>query len=120
MTATAERTEPRAVLAMIALAADLPMPASVRFCNDADSALLLDFDLLSGAAAWCMYLGGEVHQAVEHDGRRWFRTGRITWQGWDVHLSASEPVAAALVGEALPRDIAERLSSLVPSVQAAA
>jgi hypothetical protein len=117
MTAATERTDPRAMLALIALAGDLPVPAAVRFYNDAELAatLILDFEFLSTAAAWCAHLGGDVHAAEEHDGRRWFRSGRITWLGWSVQIHASEPAATSLPGEALSEDVTEGLAALVPA-----
>jgi hypothetical protein len=106
--------------AHVALVSDLPMPKDIYFTSN--GAISLGFELLSSAAAWCKFLGGEEKAADEYEGKRYFRhdSFSLVWHGWRVNLSASEPVKTARAVPALPATVAADLSSLVSSDQVAA
>ena len=115
----ARRASTRAMYAHVALASDLPAPKDIYFGTSGSVAL--GFDLLSSAAAWCKFLGGEEHAADEHDGKRYFRHSYgIVWHGWQVTLTAGEPVKTVCAVPALPANVTEELSALVTADQAAA
>jgi len=115
----ARRASTRAMYAHVALASDLPMPKDVFFTTG--GSVSLGFDLLSSAAAWCKFLGGEETGSDDHDGKRYFRHNySLFWHGWRVSLTASEPVKTVRAAAALPATLAADLSSLVSSDQVAA
>lgn len=97
-TATQEntgRTEPRAMLARIALA-DLPMPKHIHFYASS-SILSLDLESVTDGQAWSRHLGGETGTYVNKDGRTYLSEGVIRWHGWSVQLHASDDRAPDVV-----------------------
>jgi hypothetical protein len=114
----ARRVSTRAMLAHVALAPDLPMPKDIYFY---DGTMHLGFELLSSASAWCEFLGGTEEAPGVHKGNRYFRHDYKTkWHGWQIDLSAREPVKTVRAVPALPGNLTSDLSSLVSSDQAAA
>ncbi len=105
---TTVRGEPRRMLALIALAAELPMPPSIRFHPNGEI-LSLDFDRVQDGQAWSRFLGGKA-RTYTSDGNWYLAEGVIQWHGWDVLLHACEPVAP---DSPLDDDTAARLAELV-------
>jgi len=84
-----ERKDRRAMLALIALATDLPLPKAVNWYSD--TGLSLDFDSLADGMAWSQHLGGQTATYINNDGFRYLREGSIRWHGWLVQIHANEP-----------------------------
>jgi hypothetical protein len=85
---SADRAEPRVVLAHIALATALPVPRDVTFYPHG---LSLGFTRLADGQAWSEYLGGTTDTYV-NEGRRYLRSAVYRWHDWSVQLFASEAV----------------------------
>jgi hypothetical protein len=102
---TRERREPRVMLALIALATDLPVPGRIGFIDDI---LAMSFDRLVDGQAWSAHLGGKT-ETCAHKGQRYLNEGMINWHGWSVQLNAHEP---ALTGGQLDADTTARLAAL--------
>jgi len=106
-----EKYEPRAMLALIALATEVPTPKSVSFYRDS-AIFSLSFERLAAGLAWSTFLGGQTETYVNKDGRRYLDEGAITWHGWRVQLHASEPANDATTEAPLAEDVTERLAAL--------
>lgn len=93
--ADTERRAPRAMVALIVLATELPMPLGIRFQGEGigepgTSILGMDFDRVSDGQAWSRYLGGQTDTYRHTDGNTYLCEGPIRWHGWSVQLCASE------------------------------
>ncbi len=85
-----ERKAPRAMLALIALATNLPVPKRISF-HPSGVILSLDFDGVTDRQAWSAHLGGSTDTYVNrHNGRRYVDEGVIDWHGWSVQIHASD------------------------------
>ncbi|HEU4425023.1 MAG TPA: hypothetical protein VFR67_21040 [Pilimelia sp.] len=82
-----ERAEPRVMLAAIALATDLPVPARI---SHHDGIWSMSFDRLTDGRAWSERLGGRT-ETVTRNGVQYLNEGIIIWRGWSVQLHASTP-----------------------------
>jgi hypothetical protein len=97
MSTVTTRKPARAMLALIALATDLPLPEHVRTSADewygeTHYGLTLGFDTIAEGSAWAQHLGATVKPYVS-DGKRFLGSKGITvWHGWEVTLHAAEPV----------------------------
>lgn len=94
MDTVTNRKPPRAMLALVALATDLPLPQDVRFSVDerhAHHSLTLSFEAIADAVPWVERLGGTT-QPHEYQGTRYlgYRAGSDLWHGWEVTLHAAE------------------------------
>lgn len=106
---TTERRDPRAMLAEIALASELPVPEVIYLYSDS-GILALNLATLADGRAWSRHLGGSTDSYLNgHNGRRYLDEGRIRWHGWSVQLHASEP---SCVDVPLAEDTAARLAKL--------
>lgn len=86
---------PREILAEIVSTAELPIPATIFFfLRPARPILALTFrDDLSAGLAWSRHLGGATRIRPSLTGeRRYLDEGAITWHGWTVQITASEPI----------------------------
>jgi hypothetical protein len=106
---TAVQAEPRAMLALIALAA-LPMPDAVRFHPNGEI-LSLSFERIADGQAWSSHLGGSTDTYV-YNGQTFLNEGVIRWRGWSVHLLAAE---AHTPDAALDEDTAGQLLAVAAS-----
>lgn len=88
----ADRKSPRAMLALIALATDLPCPCEVTFYSSRGS-LMLTFDRIDDAARWLAFLGAGSEPYVDKtNGRRHVgQVGLPKWHGWQFSAYAAEP-----------------------------
>lgn len=114
-----EQYEPRAMLAVIALATEVPTPKSISIYPKSEI-LSLMFERLAHGLAWSAFLGGQTETYVNTDGRRYLDAGVIRWHGWSVQLHASEAADDETDETPLAEDVAERLAALAaPSQQPA-
>lgn len=81
------RKSARAILALIALATDLPMPNNIRFYTER-STISLDFESIADALPWCGYLDFDPETYLNGDGNRYLKWARGDWHGWNVQLHA--------------------------------
>lgn len=91
MSTVTTRKPPRAMLALIALATDLPMPRGVTFFTD-EGNLSLSFWTIADGSLWADHFGEQPSIRVADDGYRYLRAGTVIWHGWNIHLNAYEPV----------------------------
>jgi hypothetical protein len=82
----------RTMIALIALADDLPVPNRISFVDD--RILAISCGTLAQGQAWSAHLGGKT-ETYTHDGAVWLDEGLINWRGWRVQVSASEPNGTA-------------------------
>jgi len=101
------------MLALIALATDLPVPGDIRF-HPTKPILSLTFEQVSDGQAWSQHLGGQTITYM-HSGRRFLDEGQIVWRGWRVQLHASDEVRP---DAPLSEDTAARLTALTGTVVA--
>lgn len=88
-----EPIAPRRILALLALADELPMPGDINLVPAGQAAvgprLRLWFESHSEAAAWCTWLGGRQTSPVTSSaGTLHFEHDSIYWHGWVVSLVA--------------------------------
>jgi hypothetical protein len=108
MNTNAGQYEARKMLALIALATEVPVPKNISFHPNGEL-LSLTFERLSAGLAWSSYLGGQLDTYV-HNAARYLNEGVIDWHGWRVQLHACdlvEPVEASLA-----QDITDGLAAL--------
>jgi len=87
---TPERREPRAMLALIALQSELPVPASIGFNN---GILSMSFPTITDGLPWLAFFGRRQETYV-YQGHRYLKDRELNeWHGWHVQLHASEPAA---------------------------
>jgi len=108
-----ERGSPRVMVALIALAGELPVPGSITFYADA-GILALSFDAVADGLAWSGFLGGQAAPYVRNGTRYLGDQGVLLWRGWSVLLHASE----ASTDTALDAGITGRLVEVVTVVAA--
>lgn len=83
------RKSARQMLALIALATDLPVPETITFHS---GILGLSFPNARDGQTWVRHFNAELRNHVS-DGIRYVgQLGAIDWHGWDVSCSGSEPV----------------------------
>jgi hypothetical protein len=86
----ATRKPARSMLALIALAADLPLPWDVTFYPDRGS-LALSFANLAEGIAWAQHFGFSAETYVnKNDGRCYLKYGQGNWHGWNLSLHAHD------------------------------
>ena len=97
-----QTTKPRPLrhmLALVALADQLPMPRLISFqgqgAGKAGTSIMgMSFDSVAAGQAWSRYLGGKTDTHTHTDsGRTYLREGSIAWHGWHVQLQASDDAA---------------------------
>src|SRR6266700_8072018 len=103
---TPQRREPRAMLALIALATDLPLPTRINFN---DGILGLGFDTIAEGLPWLAFFN-QPQETYVYQGRRYLKDRQINeWHGWHVQLAAAEP---ATPDTGLDTDTGDRLTEL--------
>src|SRR6266571_5133804 len=103
---TPQRREPRAMLALIALATDLPLPTRINFN---DGILGLGFDSITEGLPWLAFFG-QPQESYVYQGRRYLKDREINqWHGWHVQLAAAEP---AVPDAGLDAETTEQLRGL--------
>lgn len=97
MTDTRSCKPARAVLALIALATELPLPNRIALYAEgeigAEPVLALDFATINEGIAWAKHLDVEVAPHVNNGYHYLGHRGVDYWHGWRVSLNAHEPVA---------------------------
>ena len=88
-TTTTERSQPRAMLALIALATDLPVPEAIYLYDN--GILSMNLRSLAEGYAWLRFLGHTPASYANNNGYRHLKYGTIEWHGWHVHIQASDP-----------------------------
>lgn len=83
------RKSARQILALVALATDLPLPRTITFHSDAW--LSLEFDTARDGQTWVMRLGGELRENVSEGTRHVGQQMGVTWHGWAIHCYGTEP-----------------------------
>lgn len=111
--------ELRAMMALVVLAAELPMPMCIRFQGEGigepgTSIMDLHFDRVRDGQAWSRHLGGRADTYRNTDGNTYLRAGSIKWHGWSVALFASEKT---LPDSALDQDTNTRLVAIAGGAQ---
>jgi hypothetical protein len=87
----------RAMLALVVLAEQLPMPVTIRFSGEGcgepgDSFMTLSFRSVAAGQAWSRHLGCRRTDTKVNrlDGRTYLEADFVEWHGWTVHLQASD------------------------------
>jgi hypothetical protein len=88
MTETEAPREPRAMLALIALA-DAPVPKGISLYVD-QYHLHLDPHTIADGEAWVRYLHGVPSTYVGADSKTFLSYGPLMWHGWQVSLHVAE------------------------------
>lgn len=106
-----ERMSPRALLAAIALAVDLPMPYDVRI-DPRLGILHIQLTTFAAAAVWAQESGSTLeHHMCEGGERHWVGSDQLgRWNDWETDISAFEDLPRP--GE-LDADTAAALTALV-------
>jgi hypothetical protein len=105
-----DRTEPRSMLALVALTVELPMPSGVTFYPES-SILSMSLRSVVDGLAWSAHLGGSADTYINAgNGKRYLSEGVIEWRGWRVQLHAWDD---AMPDAPLPADTSARLTALV-------
>ena len=94
-----ERMSPRALLAAIALAVDLPMPYDVRI-DPRLGILHIQLTTFAAAAVWAQESGSTLeHHMCEGGERHWVGSDQLgRWNDWETDISAFEDLARGLAG----------------------
>ena len=93
MTAADDGRKPRRVmLALVALAVDLPVPTTVAFGGTEHDIFCLGFERVADGVAWAAYLGKPATPYVKDELRYLGHRSVTRWHGWLVQLNAAEPV----------------------------
>lgn len=104
MTTEPSRKSPRALLAAIALAVDLPLPININFYDDM---VVMGFRTVSDGLAWATHIGAEAKPYINTDGNRYLGAALGGWHGWPVSLNAHDEPA-----DPLPADETAALTAL--------
>jgi len=116
-TTSGEQTQPisvRRMLALIALADDLPTPHLISFIEH--RILSLHLDTLSDATRWTTWFDVKLKKPGNHSGSIWFRHEMIDWHGWNVQLGANESIATAGQLDPDTRTQLEQVADVTPTM----
>lgn len=97
---TTDHKPARAILALIALATDLPMPTGIWLYPPGEVSdeptLAISFATVADGLAWATHLGVSVTPYVGDDGNRYLgHRSADRWHGWRLSLGAHDPATVA-------------------------
>lgn len=103
------RKPPRAMLALITLATDLPVPEKISLYQSDDGTfrLVLDLATVADGRDWADHLHMSIRSYVGGDGMRYLGADSADWHGWRASLFASEPVSGGELADEQLAELAE-------------